>query len=193
MSSTKRRAAIATTISLAVAAAYPAPASATHALDPHWAKGTSSRANLYLVDSTGPEWPVGSAINSWNSGLVAKGARVYLYYRTVCPGDEFHCIKVREYVNSTAPNSGCVDRYGCTAIAAPNVFDHHTRVNVWFNVTYDFYTSARYRQTACHEIGHTFTLDERTATTTCMNQDLEITTPSDHDFEAVFNIYDHSQ
>lgn len=183
--------------------AFPATqANAFHENNPsHFRREGETRTYIYFIDYTGSAWPVGSAVTDWNQAYPQRSARVNAYYRsasTGCPGvtETFHCVNVREY-SDTNPGTGaaCVGDLGCALYSYySDPQQHFYSVRVFLNNTGRGPELQR-RSTACHELGHALGLWHRGATDdSCMTEDFLIAPypDTDHDFDALFETYDHS-
>lgn len=197
---TRQRRSAAATITLILTLAglttsLAAPAFAGHGGTDHWSKDGLAHAQIYVVDLTGPDWPVATKVYKWNEAYALKGAKVNMYYETSCPSTNLHCVRVRTYTNGTAPNAGCVGSYGCTLVSAADSNNHHTLVRVYLNNT-TVTTVAQHKKTTCHELGHVFTLVEKVTPDngTCMTQGVSppiAEVPDDHDYSALYTKYNH--
>lgn len=171
------------------------PAFASHGGPEHWSKDGLARSQVYVVDLTGPAWPVATVVYRWNEANSRTGARFNVYYQTSCPSSSLHCVRVREYTNASAPNAACVGAFACTIRDPADANNHQTGVRVWLNNS-EVTTAAQHRKTTCHEIGHVFRLAEgRTSDGTCMKQGASPPIsqyPDGHDYDALFNLYDHA-
>ncbi len=169
------------------------PAFASHAGPEHWSKDGLAHAQVYIVDLTGADWPVATVVYRWNEANSRTGARFNVYYQTSCPSSSLHCVRVREYTNGTAPNSSCVGAYACTIRDPADANNHQTGVRVWLNNS-EVNTAAQHRKTTCHEIGHVFRLTHRSTNNSCMTQGEAPPIsqyPDDHDYNALYNLYNH--
>ncbi len=113
----------------------------------HWSDRNGAIAYVYIVDRTGPSWPVFAAAVHWNT----NGENVITYQS---PGScDFHCVDVR-VVDDLGPCSGPVfvrgefkDHY--------SGFGHLTSDSrVKFNVNCSGYNSSQKGELTCHEVGH---------------------------------------
>jgi hypothetical protein len=169
------------------------PALASHAGPEHWSKDGNAHAQVYIVDLTGAAWPVATVVYKWNEANSINGARFNVYYDSSCPSSSLHCVRVREYTNSTAPNSSCVGAYGCTISDPADANNHQTGVRVWLNNT-TVTTAAQHRKSTCHEIGHVFRLNHRFVDGSCMEQGESPPIsqyPDSHDYTGLYNLYNH--
>ncbi|MCX4524609.1 MULTISPECIES: matrixin family metalloprotease [unclassified Streptomyces] len=131
------------------------PAAAGPLIGGHWAKDGLARAQIYFVDHTGANWPVGGTVNEWN-----KASGVDSYYVTSCPGSWLHCVNVWEW-NDSGDN-----RYGVTFYNI-GANGHFTSAEVWLNSGLAR-NATQTRKTACHEEGHVLGLDHQFTRTSCL-------------------------
>jgi hypothetical protein len=98
---------------LAAVALTASPAAAGHGGPWHWPDSGSGRSVVYVVDHTGPNYPVGTKVTAWNNAYAAVGAQVNVIYRTSCPAVD-HCGNAWEITSSTSPAPCDWGDLGCT-------------------------------------------------------------------------------
>jgi hypothetical protein len=147
----------------------------------HWARNGYAHPQVYIVDHTGPAWPVSAAVPVWNQ---AHGVDS-LYRPGTCPGiPGTHCVDVR---SANEGDNGFVGTTNVSFDAGRNFIDGG--VNVVMN---DFYTisAARHRKSICHELGHVIGLGHNSSTASCMvSGDFDAQLPSADDFAMAAEIY----
>ncbi len=145
----------------------------------HWERSGTAVAQVYWVDYTGPRWPVNASSIEWN-----RSARLGAYYLSPSDNCPFHCVGVR------ADSFGTDDPRGW-AVLRWDTNGHLTGATyVRFNNSYAA-NATRDRAVACHELGHTIGLNERTAGDSCMNSTSFNRLPDGHDYNLLSNLYDH--
>ncbi len=155
----------------------------------HWAdKPGYTRPRVCFYDTTGPNWPVGSATVKWNeaSGIDS----IYGNYRYSCPTSSY-LVMVSEY-NKADTVYGYA--YVMPKSGDPNY--HLGYAAVYLN-NYNRSSSTQGRKTTCHELGHALGLDHRYASSSCMKQgpavELKISMyPDSIDFANLKYLYAHS-
>ena len=186
-------------IIVALAAAIfvlPVPASADHTnpFGGHWSNAfpqRTSKAQVYIEDYTGANWPVINAVSKWDNQ-----SYILVYYNSAgtCNHNLVHCVHAVEYYSSTDGLYGHTD----TIIDSSRHLKHspssspQSGITVHFN---NFYvprtTAAQRRKVTCHEIGHALGLWESHRDDSCMDQDqgtwYEFTSP--HDFDVLRGMY----
>ena len=182
---------------IAVVAAFPFSAGATHAWgNYHWAR-TSNPFTLTVIDSMTSGWDdnLDTAISDWDDSsvmnLTEEAGSTTNSIRRRCPAVTG---KVRS-CNYTYGNNGWL---GLAQIWASG--SHITRGTAKMNDTY--FASPSYDETArshvvCQEIGHLFGLDHQDESgadlNTCMDYDdaLSNAHPNQHDYDMLETIYAH--
>lgn len=156
----------------------------SHANGHHWAHNGLAHSQIYFVDHTGVKWPVTTATYKWNE---AQG--VDSYYQSSCPGSWLHCVNVTEY----SANDGL---YGVTWY--PNGWDSagHNYEGVYVQLNnYTVTTATQARKTTQHELGHVLGLAHRFDNASCMTQGAAPPVnqlPDAHDFDELYQIYNHA-
>jgi len=166
-------------------------ASASHTTAHHFSDNPGSYANVWIVDHTGPNWPIYDAAVSWTGG----GRGVTYTSGSNCPDA---CIDLYARDLGTCSGTGGTT-YGVTILAYNGAhLSGQTEVRV--NQTcVNALNDAGRREIACHEEGHgTGALaDGRPhSALSCMregyvNGPLQ-RFPDDHDFGALRQMYDHN-
>lgn len=170
--------------------AFAPSASAGHAGPDHWDHDGLLRSQIYFVDHTGPFWPVATVTYKWN-----EASGVDSYYETSCPNSNLNCVHVRGWGELDPVPAACVGAFGCTiSQVRDNEPNHYKWARVYLNHnTVD--TDAQARKTTCHELGHVLGLAHRSTNDSCMRSGASPPidkTPDDHDFNALENLYDHT-
>jgi hypothetical protein len=142
---------------------------------------------LYLVDATGPSWPVTAAAADWNAS-----SAVDVYRVSSCPSSSYYCLPTVERSATTSPCSSTT--YG---VFTANVTSagHFVRDSVFRIVLCNSTPVGDNRlKVACHESGHGLGLTHRfdSPQTSCMAQGLNHPTDGDgHDFGQLVTAYNH--
>lgn len=137
---------------------------------------------MYFVDHTGSRWPVNASTVTWN-----QSSRLGVYYQT--PGNcPFHCVHVY------SGNYGAGD-YGVASVvwdANGHLVNGASGTTVYLNNYYSA-ASTRDRHTTCQELGHGLGLAHQgLGSTSCMNNNvLNTQYPNDHDWNMIYELYDH--
>jgi len=183
-------------VALAAIFVLPAPAWADHEpiYGQHWSNAApqlTSKAQVYIEDYTGANWPVINAVSKWDNQ-----SYILVYYKSAgtCNHGLVHCVHAVEYYSSTD------GRYGHTnlIIDSSRHLKHGTHSNPESGVVIHFNnyyvprtTTAQRRKVTCHEVGHSLGLMESHRDDSCMDQDLgtwyEYT--SKHDFDVLWSMY----
>jgi hypothetical protein len=154
----------------------------------HWADNDPSfpRGYVYWQDQTGAEWPVYSSAIEWD-----KASRLDAVYTSgSCTSS--HCVTVREV---SFNNVGCAPPYGETSVPTTTAGHFTTDTEVRIDAQCDNRNAADRRELVCHEMGHSIGLGERASSSaTCMRTGNMVgrTLPDGHDYEALYNSYDHN-
>jgi hypothetical protein len=147
---------------------------------PHWYRGQRAEVTIYLqrgrVSLAGWSY-LRAAAARWD-----RSARVHLVPTGRCPSPAY-CVRVYE-VNWANGQAGLT------------VLNHDARNRAWYGtllLNRRYLTSAaRWRKTACHELGHVAGLPHRSSGRTCMRDDGFRTvagTPDATDYRALLRIY----
>jgi hypothetical protein len=140
---------------------------------------------VYMIDHTGPQWPVYQAAVVWDESTVMNVG--YRWYTNGCP------------------NSNCVDfwdaDYGDTGWDGKTFFSYNTStrrfISSGFHVDLNDHYSLNATQlqaTACHEMGHAIGMDHNVYTTSCLYWQINTSvsnTPDSDDFSMLSQIYLH--
>ncbi|OKI41690.1 matrixin family metalloprotease [Micromonospora sp. CB01531] len=123
-----------------------------------WAYNGYLRPQVYFIDHSGSEWPVGRSVTKWNetSGIDS----VYRTPSSGCPGGGIHCV----HVYSGNYGSGWTGQTSRTLNAAGT---YYAGATVQLNT---YYSGTEYERwnTACHELGHVLGLGHNTSTGSCV-------------------------
>lgn len=179
----------------ALALVLAAPAVAGHSTINHWPDSGSGRAVAYVVDFTGPNYPVGTKVTAWNQAYPQTGAQLNLLYRTSC-SVVGHCAYVYEITGSNpAPcTSGDLGR----TFRGVDSDDHLTNINAYFynqNVNNQANVTEARNWVTCHELGHALRLNHRSETAKCMTAAYSsgaATVPGSHDYDDLAQMYGHN-
>lgn len=179
-------------VALAAIFVLPAPAWADHepVYGQHWSNAApqlTSKAQVYIEDYTGANWPVINAVSKWDNQ-----SYILVYYKSAgtCNHSLVHCVHAVEYYSSTD------GRYGHTnlIIDSNRHLKHGTHSNPESGITVHFNnyyvprtTTAQRRKVTCHEVGHSLGMMESFRHDSCMDQTIgswyEYTSP--HDFDVL--------
>lgn len=150
----------------------------------HWANNGFGHPQVNFVDYSGSNWPVDSAVYTWNQ---AEGIDSTYVYQN-CPGQPgTHCVPV------FSGNYGATGWAGLTNYQ----YDPNTRnfndggVNVYLNDFYS-YNADGFRQDSCHELGHALGLAHNVQDYSCMwfqIQNNAHLVPDSDDFNMLASIY----
>jgi hypothetical protein len=123
-----------------------------------WSYNNYARPQIYFIDHSGADWPVGRSVTKWNetSGIDS----VYRTASSRCPGGGIHCV----HVYSGNYGDGWV---GLTTRALNASQTYFESVYVQLN-TYYRGTESENWMASCHELGHVLGLGHNTSTTSCM-------------------------
>lgn len=156
-------------------------------------------AHMKFRDSTGSEWPVGTAVSDWD---VANNIDVDWEAGGSTTTCGRMCVRVRSAdesdPNLTATCNQNGDIPGYFTNSAPDANNHwDTDGRVVLNRNCINRSAAFRRALVCQELGHALGLDHASVTTSCMFQDPSdaASTPRPHDTETMLDgtIYDHAQ
>jgi hypothetical protein len=161
-----------------LAAGSAAPAAAQ--VWPHWARGQRPTVTVYLerrrVSLAGWSY-LRAAAARWN-----RSPRIHLVPVGRCP-TPIYCVHVVE-VN------------WANGLAGLTVLNHDDRGQAWYGTLllnrHHLTSPARWRKTACHELGHVAGLQHRASGRTCMRADGFRTlaaTPDAGDYQRLLRIY----
>jgi hypothetical protein len=174
------------------------PAAAAHGSPWHWPDSGSGRSVVYVVDHTGPNYPVGTKVTAWNNAYSAYGTQINVQYKTSCPAVD-HCGHAWEITSSTSPAPCDWSDLGCTYYGVTS--NHMFNSNFYFfnyNVNREPNPTQARAWVACHEIGHMLGFQpdgHRPQLGHCMsgaNSSGSATSPDTHDYNALSLAYNHS-
>jgi hypothetical protein len=158
----------------------------------HWSDSDPSypRGYVYWVDNTGAEWPVYSSAVEWDKA--GRLDAVYTSSEAACPNTG-HCVSVIETPLGVA---GCTGLLGQTDQVFYTTSGHlHTNTLVRVDSQCSGAASGKRRTITCHEMGHSIGVDEQLVhTDTCMASPYQGVKqlPSQHDYDAISNQYNHN-
>jgi Metallo-peptidase family M12 len=123
-----------------------------------WSYNNYARPQIYFIDHSGAEWPVGRSVTKWNetSGIDS----VYRTASSGCPGGGIHCVHVYSgnygdgWTGQTTRTLNDAQTYYESAVVQLNTYYSGTEAQRW--------------NTSCHELGHVLGLGHNTSTTSCV-------------------------
>lgn len=144
-----------------------------------WSRNGFLNPQIYVKDTSGAGWPVGTTASIWNNSPNIHITRT----TTSCPTSGQHC------VYSTSGNYGAVSWDGQTSITYNSNRFFYNGESVKFNDYYgNSYSPDQRRHVACHELGHVIGLDHNDVTSSCLyyrNSAAPATQPTSDDFNLI--------
>lgn len=148
----------------------------------HWNRTNTSVAQAYMVDYTGPRWPVNASTVKWN-----EASRLGVYYLSSTDSCPFHCVAVKaDYFGTAEARGFSIIRWDSNGHLTGNTY---IRLNNSYAAN-----STKDRSVTCQEVGHAIGLDHQgSGSDSCMTNspDRFPMYPNRHDYDILYSLYDH--